>query len=255
MTTAAAINVWGALCHLRGFDIWDKAAFRDAAGQPVKMAPSVQVETSKLLDDQSYRVTCVDIGSIELPEGRCLLSSILLRAIWNKAREEWLVAMKEPATEDRRRPISVVIDEAHNIAPSDDVSTYSALTNEILVQIAAEGRKFGLFLILVTQRPSRLNPSLLSQCDNLCLLKMNDLSDLALVERTFGFLPPGLARRAADFDVGDALLAGQWVGGGAYPVYAHIAPRRTMAGGRNLDDRYWTVDPVPASPEIQTERS
>ena len=65
----------------------------------------------------------------------------------------------------------IVIDEAHNLAPTMPTSERSPeAVSQALVRIAMEGRKYGLFLIVVTQRPSRLNENLLSQCDSLCLM-------------------------------------------------------------------------------------
>ena len=127
------------------------------------------------------------------------------------------------------------------MAPSEPETRMAKAVTDSVVTIAAEGRKYGLFLILVTQRPCRLHPTVLSQCDNLCLLRMNNRHDLELIENVFGFVPDGMAKRALDFGVGDCLLSGGFV---ERSVYAHVAPRRTVEGGRNLRDSYWAADPL-----------
>jgi DNA helicase HerA-like ATPase len=79
---------------------------------------------------------------------------------------------------------------------------------DVLVRIAMEGRKYGLFLILVTQRPGRVNTNLLSQCDDLCLMKMSNPADVELVGEQFGFVPSGWAERALTFKKGEVRLSG-----------------------------------------------
>ena len=79
------------------------------------------------------------------------------------------------------------------------------------MQIAAEGRKYGLWLLLSTQRPSKVHPNALSQCDNLALMRMSsprDLDDLAAV---FGYAPESLLERSPGFAQGQALFAGGFV--------------------------------------------
>src|SRR5258708_4033641 len=170
---------------------------------------------------------CVDLASLDNNEGRLSIAKATLDLLWEQARNEWLDAIRRPRQEDKRCPIFVVIDEAHNLAPAAPIGSLAVSVCDVLIRIAAEGRKYGLFLILITQRPSRLHPSVLSQCDNLCLLKMNNRLDLDLVEQGFGFLQPGEARRALEFKVGDVLLSGNLI---ERTAYAHVAPRRTAEG-------------------------
>ena len=47
------------------------------------------------------------------------------------------------------------------------------------MRIAAEGRKFGLYLLVSTQRPQKVHPNVVSQCDNLVLMRLNSAADLA----------------------------------------------------------------------------
>jgi uncharacterized protein len=188
------------------------------------------------------RVVTVDVGSMNRRDEQCLAARIVLEGIWKAATVQWTDAMNKPPEDDTRVPCFVVIDEAHNLAPAEPRTELAKSVNDLLVRIATEGRKFGLFLILVTQRPSRLDPGILSQCDNLCLMKMNNYADVELVQEGFGFLPPGYAKRAMEFKVGDALLAGSL----GSPIFAHMALRRTVAGGRNLRDDHWTQDPYLA---------
>ena len=75
----------------------------------------------------------------------------------------------------------IVIDEAHNVCPAEPEDPLAALATEDAIRIAAEGRKFGLYLLVVTQRPQKVHENVLSQCDNLVLMRMNSAADLAHV--------------------------------------------------------------------------
>ena len=77
------------------------------------------------------------------------------------------------------------------------------------MRIAGEGRKFGLYLLLSTQRPSKVHQNVISQCDNLLLMKMNSAADLRSLSETFSFAPSGLIDLASGFQLGEGLAAGK----------------------------------------------
>lgn len=61
-----------------------------------------------------------------------------------------------------RKPILIVIDEAHNLCSPNPSTPVERALLELIIQIAAEGRKFGLWLLLSTQRPTKIHPNILS---------------------------------------------------------------------------------------------
>ncbi len=100
-----------------------------------------------------------------------------------------------------QRPILLVCEEAHRYIPSDRVSGRSAVRN-ILERIAKEGRKYGVSLGLITQRPSDLAEGVLSQCGTIISMRLNNDRDQAYVraampEGARGFLDsiPALRNR------------------------------------------------------------
>jgi hypothetical protein len=146
---------------------------------PKSMVP-VTLNGSGLKGHSHDRILCIDLGSPDKPAARLAAASAVLNALWDVTRRQWLEALNRPSDQDARVPVFIVIDEAHNLAPTQPPSDLARSLNEILVRIATEGRKYGLFLMLITQRPHRLDQTVLSQCDNLCLLKMNNRIDLDL---------------------------------------------------------------------------
>jgi uncharacterized protein len=81
---------------------------------------------------------------------------------------------------DVQRPILLVCEEAHRYVPNERVDNFG-VARKILERIAKEGRKYGVSLGLVSQRPSDLSESVLSQCGTIISLRMNNDRDQAYV--------------------------------------------------------------------------
>ena len=77
------------------------------------------------------------------------------------------------------------------------------------IAIAAEGRKFGLHLLVCTQRPQKIHENVLTQCENLVLMRLNATADVAFAQDAFSFVPRELLGLAASFRQGEALVAGR----------------------------------------------
>lgn len=84
-------------------------------------------------------------------------------------------------------PVLVVCEEAHRYAPNGKNASFQP-TKRALARIAKEGRKYGVGLALVTQRPSELDESIMSQCNTIITLRMSNEQDQRFVRRT---LPEG----------------------------------------------------------------
>src|SRR3954449_5528477 len=77
-------------------------------------------------------------------------------------------------------PLLFVCEEAHRYAPADSVMGF-APTRRALSRIAKEGRKYGVFLGLITQRPAEIEPTIISQCNTLFVMRMSNDRDQALL--------------------------------------------------------------------------
>ena len=185
------------------------------------------------------RLEVVDLPSINNNELRALVLNSILTEAWENAEKKWEEAMKSPRDEDRRVPTFIVLDEAHNFIPANPRSRHESLVREQFRTIAAEGRKFGLFLILVSQRPDKLDDLVLSECGNKAILHLDSQSMVDKVIKTLGldFDIESIEReRIVNFKPGRVLLAGNWAC--EHNIF-YCAARRTLEGGRNLEDEYW----------------
>ena len=170
------------------------------------------------LDDQSVRCLVVDVGSLPTRQEQALVSESVLRGVWERRRE--------------RRPILVVIDEAHNVCPTSSEDPLTALATEHAVRIAGEGRKFGIYMLVATQRPQKVHENVISQCDNLVLMRLNSAADAAFIGDVFGYAPRGLIGLATDFRLGEALVAGKLT---SHPAVMRFGSRVAREGGGDVD--------------------
>lgn len=107
------------------------------------------------------------------------------------------------------RYLVFIIEEAQNYVPN--LSVYDvgySLAREKLAIIATQGRKFGLSLCLISQRPSFVDPVVLSMCNSFFIHRVSP-QDVSFVERATGGLPASLARRLTQLEQGELIVHGQ----------------------------------------------
>ena len=185
------------------------------------------------------RLEVIDLPSINNNELRALVLNSILTEEWENATQKWEDAMKSPRSEDKRVPTFIILDEAHNFIPSNPRSRHETLVREQFRTIAAEGRKFGLFLILVSQRADKLDDLVLSECSNKAIMHLDSQSMVNQVIKRLGLeydIEPSVRTKITNFKTGRIFLAGNWAGDDSI---FFCAARRTLEGGRNLDDKYW----------------
>jgi DNA helicase HerA-like ATPase len=170
------------------------------------------------LGDPDVRCQVLDLGSLDSHEEAALVSAAVLGTLWERRAQ--------------RRPVLIVIDEAHNVCPSDPPDAITALATAHAVRIAAEGRKFGLYLLVCTQRPQKVEENIISQCDNLVLMRMASESDLAHVGELLSFAPRALLEGATSFRLGEALVAGKLA---SHPALIRFGRRVAEEGGGDVE--------------------
>jgi DNA helicase HerA-like ATPase len=136
------------------------------------LLPKERKAKKDLADLANVRLQVVDLPSIDEARFRLLTVSTLLEFEWIRARRKWESALPKEADKDFRVPTFIIVDEAHNLIPADPRNHNETRLREQFRTIAAEGRKFGLFLILVSQRPDKLDPWVLSECANRAVMKI-----------------------------------------------------------------------------------
>jgi uncharacterized protein len=140
---------------------------------------------------------------------------------------------------EKVRPVLLVCEEAHRYIPSDRVSERSAV-RDVLSRIAKEGRKYGVSLGLITQRPSDLSEGVLSQCGTIIAMRLNNDRDQAHVrsampEGARGFLDsiPALRNR-------ECIICGEGVSIPIRVAFDDLAEARRPASDDPLFSTLWT---------------
>jgi DNA helicase HerA-like ATPase len=131
-------------------------------------------------------------------------------------------------------PVLFVLEEAHNFVPQKANTPAEEGSIRVTKQIAQEGRKFGVGLIMISQRPSRLDETALSQCNSYIIMRMLNPADQNFVRKVVETIGEDEARMLPDLDVGEAILSGQFIN---FPVLVKIKPPEAK-GEREEDDAF-----------------
>ncbi len=113
---------------------------------------------------------------------------------------------------NKRHPILLVFEEAHNYLPRKPIEGRKTFARNAVEKVAKEGRKYGVAAMIVSQRPSEISETVLSQCNSMVLLRMNNPDDQEYAARVVSdqfrsliSLLPSM-RPGEGFIIGDAVL-------------------------------------------------
>jgi len=115
-------------------------------------------------------------------------------------------------------PVMIVCEEAHNYIPQNDNTAYRA-SRKSLERVAKEGRKYGLSLMVVSQRPSEVSETIFAQCNNFVALRLTNDSDQAYVRRLFPDNANGITDILPNLSPGDCIIVGDAV---LLPAVVHM---------------------------------
>ncbi len=163
------------------------------------------------------RALVADASGFEEHRERMAVAVAVLQQLWAYRR--------------RRQPLLLVVDEAHDVCPAQPADPLQRLAMELFARIAGEGRKYGIHLLLASQRPDKLPDNVLTQCDNLMLMRVNSAADRQALAARFGFVAPSLIEMAGTFELGESLVAGRIA---PEPLLARTGTRLTPEGGADV---------------------
>lgn len=111
---------------------------------------------------------------------------------------------------DQRMPVLIICEEAHRYVPRGGGAAFSA-AREGLERIAKEGRKYGVGLGLISQRPAELSETVLSQCNSIIALRIANEADQAFVKRAFPDSTRNMVDALSSLRTQEALIVGEAV--------------------------------------------
>ncbi len=127
------------------------------------------------------------------------------------------------------RPVVVVLEEAHRFAPPKSARRTRAY--EAVSRIAAEGRKFGVYLVVITQRPSRVDPDVMSQMQSQIIMRIVNPKDQEAVRDSSEQLAQDYLENLPGLDRGEAVVLGPVV---RLPAVIRLRDRVLEYGGADI---------------------
>lgn len=165
--------------------------------------------------DKRGRLVVVDLQGLSDTAKQviaALISSEILRAASSKT--------------DCIRPCFLVYEEGHNFAPANQ----SAVSHRIIKKIASEGRKFGVGLAVVSQRPSKLDPDVTSQCNTLIAMRLKNPDDQRFITKASDMLSKADIDELPSLSTGEALICGRSI---PAPLLVKIGTKALVHGGQS----------------------
>ncbi|CAA0124079.1 Uncharacterised protein [BD1-7 clade bacterium] len=141
--------------------------------------------------------------------------------------------------ERRKRPVHLVLDEAHRYIKKD--SKY-LLRENIFEQIAREGRKYALYLMISSQRPSELSETVLSQCSNFIIHRIQNEIDMKYVYAILPYFSDDFANKIKQSVPGEALIFGNCV---SMPLHVRIKQASPEPNSENCKVHEEWFKPLP----------
>ena len=201
-------------------DIMDQVQHEDSSAKWNLLNYLEQLDDSGLFSDNP-----VDLKNL-INKGEA--SIINLKAVEPETAEMavFMLAKKlfDMRKKDRIPPFVMVFEEAHNFIPEKGFG--QAISNPIMRKIASEGRKFGLGIGVISQRPARIDKNVLSQCNTQFILKVTNPNDLKAISKSFEGVTSGVQNMIKSLPPGVCFVLGN-----QYPVMTDVRQRKSRHGG------------------------
>jgi len=167
--------------------------------------------------DQGGRLIIVDLQGIS-DSARQVIVALLSTEILGAAIEK----------SDPIRPVFIVFEEGHNFAPAGAPS----LSRNIIKRIASEGRKFGVGFGIISQRPSKLDPDVTSQCNTLIVMRLKNPDDQNFIVKASDMLSRHDIDELPALSTGEALVSGRSI---PAPLLIKVGLKALAHGGESPD--------------------
>ncbi|HEX8852906.1 MAG TPA: ATP-binding protein [Pyrinomonadaceae bacterium] len=173
------------------------------------------------------RCTVLQLSDIEQHEQQVVVATLLRRV--NKARMATVRGEAETQTDTHLPyPVFTLLEEAHRFAPAGQ----TVVSTNILKQILSEGRKFGVGIGLITQRPGKLDQDVLSQCMTQVIMRIVNPIDQDTVAKSVEGAGRQLLAELPALTKGQAVISGVGIN---TPVMCRVRERITRHGGETFD--------------------
>ncbi len=216
---------------------WEELSKPESDALNARSAAVVAIRLRRLINDsKSFYSTGMDspldiksvIGRPSETGGRLVI--VDLQGVSDSARQIIVALISAEVLNasfdktDKVRPTFLVYEEGHNFAPAGAPS----LSRNIIKRIASEGRKFGVGFAIVSQRPSKLDPDVTSQCNTLIVMRLKNPDDQNFIVKASDMLSRADIDELPALSTGEALVSGRSI---AAPLLVRIGTKALKHGG------------------------
>lgn len=135
--------------------------------------------------------------------------------------------MRDASSKIRQtRPAFLVYEEGHNFAPAG----IPCISKKIIKKIAAEGRKFGVGFSIISQRPSKLDSDVTSQCNTIITMRLKNPDDQRFIAKTSDMFSKSDIEELPSLSTGEALICGRSI---PAPLLVKVGTKALMHGGES----------------------
>jgi len=161
--------------------------------------------------DEKTNVTIIDLSGVPF-DVLSITVSLISRILFEYGYYYKRLRIADNGNENEINdvPLLLVYEEAHKYVPNNDAAKYRA-SRESIERIAKEGRKYGVTLLLASQRPSEISETIFSQCNNFLALRLTNPADQNYVKRLLPDTMGNLIDRMPSLRAGESLLIGDAV--------------------------------------------
>ena len=213
--------------------------YADSAGRVLDKIDDAKHRFSDILDPdcgdpvdliKEGRVNVLSVAELSERQANAGLAYYLQELLQHRKESVWEKKGKKASKNDQRflAPIFVIIEEAHVFIPKGEHTD----TKYWASKVAREGRKFGIGLGIVSQRPRNIDPNVLSQMGSLAIMKIVQDDDQQQIASAAESLSKDLLAQLPSLNIGDAVLVGQWVN---LPSIVHVDEIKSKKTGSDLD--------------------
>ena len=154
----------------------------------------------KLMAFEKDKKGCKIIDFSEVPSDILpLITGLVARLIFSV--QQW-------TDQDKRHPIALFCDEAHLYMPNSTKDSIDEKGLYNFERIAKEGRKYGVSLVVISQRPADISKTILSQCGNFIAMRLTNPDDQHVIRRLFPDSLGGFSELLPILDIGECLVVG-----------------------------------------------
>lgn len=231
-------DLMGLLNNLDTLKSWDKLSPGESNALKEGSANIAAIRLRRMINEaQSFYSAAVgtptdvrDIVGVPGSQGR--IAIIDLQGLTDTARQLIVALISSEilkAAGDRNnpiRPVFIVYEEGHNFAPGSEIT----ISKNVIKRIASEGRKFGVGFAIISQRPSKLDSDVTSQCNTIIAMRIKNPDDQRFIQRTSDYFSAADLAELPSLSTGEALVCGRAI---LAPIIVKVGYKALIHGGES----------------------